>query len=518
MQTAALYLRSSKDRSSVSIDAQRRELLNLAAARDLAVVAEFADVVESGKTDQRPGFQALLRALKDRERNWSILLVTDTSRLSRRRYVAQVFKHQCRRHAVDILYAKVPETDPITAVILESVFEAMDEVHSLMSREKGLAGMAENIRQGYRAGGRAPLGYRLKSLDTGSVREGAAVTKTVLEPDASAPLVARFLKARARGEPRTRLLRELGVGWKPNSLVVLEWNALTYAGHTVWNRHAAAGGGRKFRPREQWLIRRDTHPALIGDAEAETLLDRLESSTVGEAIRAAKQGLSSYLLTGLLHAPDGRMWEGWRGIRYRLKPAGDRKGRYVEREALDDAVRAQVVRDLGTSALIRDLTRAARSAAARMEADPAAGLRLNVVRLNEQVSKAMDLALALADPAPAVRKVNELEVKRAALAAEIARIEREQAGRSLLCAMTEERVAAILAGVAADLNNTPPERWKTVLHALIKRIDLDPESLDCQIRYRIAAQKAVTDTPNVASPRGKGELGIEASRELKWKP
>ena len=42
----------------------------------------------------------------------------------------------------DIIFAKVPEVDPISQVILDSVLQAMDEVHSLMSREKGLAGMA----------------------------------------------------------------------------------------------------------------------------------------------------------------------------------------------------------------------------------------------------------------------------------------------------------------------------------------------------------------------------------------
>lgn len=51
---ATLYLRSSKDRSDVSIDAQRRALHELAVARGLVVVGEFADAVESGKDDDRP--------------------------------------------------------------------------------------------------------------------------------------------------------------------------------------------------------------------------------------------------------------------------------------------------------------------------------------------------------------------------------------------------------------------------------------------------------------------------------
>ena len=56
----ALYLRSSKDRSDVSIDAQRRELTALATQRGLLVVREYSDVVESGTDENRPGLRALV--------------------------------------------------------------------------------------------------------------------------------------------------------------------------------------------------------------------------------------------------------------------------------------------------------------------------------------------------------------------------------------------------------------------------------------------------------------------------
>ena len=56
---AAVYLRSSKDRSDVSIAAQRRDLNDLATERGLIIVEEFIDAVESGKTENRPGFQSL---------------------------------------------------------------------------------------------------------------------------------------------------------------------------------------------------------------------------------------------------------------------------------------------------------------------------------------------------------------------------------------------------------------------------------------------------------------------------
>jgi len=105
MATAACYLRSSKDRHDVSIDVQRQQLHELAAARGLALVAEFVDVVESGKDDDRPAYQALVRSVRDRARGWSTLLVLDTSRLARRRALAVIFEeHECKRHRVRVVY------------------------------------------------------------------------------------------------------------------------------------------------------------------------------------------------------------------------------------------------------------------------------------------------------------------------------------------------------------------------------------------------------------------------------
>ena len=188
-KTAAIYLRSSKDRKDVSIDAQRRELRNLATSQGIIVVKEYSDVVESANDENRPGFQRLLSDLESSSRTWTTLLVVDTSRLSRRRYMAQVFKHEAKKRNIQILYSKLPESDPIADMVIVGVMEVFDELHSLMSKEKGLAGMAENVRQGYRAGGRAPKGYKLEKIPTGAMREGEAVTKSKLLPSKDAPLI-----------------------------------------------------------------------------------------------------------------------------------------------------------------------------------------------------------------------------------------------------------------------------------------------------------------------------------------
>ena len=140
LKKAAVYLRSSKDRSDVSIDAQRRELKALAEKRNLHLVHEFTDIVESAKDEDRPGFQSLLRELKSPGREWTVLLMTEHTRLARNQFIAQIFKHEATKLDVEIVYAIAPDLDPITRLMLDSFMEAQAQVHSMMSKQKGLGG------------------------------------------------------------------------------------------------------------------------------------------------------------------------------------------------------------------------------------------------------------------------------------------------------------------------------------------------------------------------------------------
>ena len=74
-------------------------------------------------------------------------------------------------------------------IIITPLMHGFAEYHSWESKQKGLAGMAENVKRGFRAGGRAPYGYRLKHEPTGATRDGQPVTKSRLElaPEGRAP-------------------------------------------------------------------------------------------------------------------------------------------------------------------------------------------------------------------------------------------------------------------------------------------------------------------------------------------
>ncbi len=451
---AVLYLRSSKDRSDVSIDAQRRELEALARQRDIVVVGEYTDVVESGADENRPGLTRLVADMRGRPRAWNTVILLDTSRLARRPFISVMFDRDAEKNGVRVIYKSVPDEDPITAVVIKSFMMGMDQWHSLTSKRKGLAGMAENVRQGFRAGGRAPRGYSLTKIATGAVRDGSPVTKSKLEPNADAPIVAEFLRLRAEGISRTALIRQLNIRWPATSLIGIEWNALTYAGHTVWNVHNEFGSegyknGAKRRSRSEWIIQRDTHAALVSDAVAETVLQRVERASRNDL----RQTDATYLLTGLLKTPSG---------------------------------------------FVAAALKATREKFAVTNADEIAHAEGQIKKIDEQTSRLLDVATQLKGRGPVLRKVDELERQREEIEQRIVAWNKEDESAQALADVTDAQVKAMLRRLADEMELYERHELKDFLSTILERVELDPDQATLQVCYRIPLRGG----NSVASPRG----------------
>ncbi|MEA1890111.1 MAG: hypothetical protein U9N50_10080 [Pseudomonadota bacterium] len=284
----------------------------------------------------------------------------------------------------------------------------------------------------------------------------------------------------------------------------MEWNALTYAGHTVWNVHnehkkgEGYKGNSKRRPREEWVIKENTHEALISIDESEQLLKRLENSNIGKKVSEAKTGASSYLLTGLLRTPNGDLWTGSGNQHYRTRPGHGIKGRWLNKEKVDTAITEQLLGDIVSPEFVSKVTQATKEVANSLLEDPAEELRLEVTNINKQISRAMDLAIKLDNPDPALKKINELEIQRKPLEEHIARLELEHSMQSALANITETQVSGILKNFTENFRSIPKERWKESIRPLVEHIVLDPETLDCCIHYRFAVDNRLC----IASPRG----------------
>jgi len=488
---AACYCRSSNDASAIGLDTQRDELRKLAAAKGLMIVEEFSDMVLSGKDDQRPGFQALLRQIKDKDRRWNHLLALDTSRIARNQYLAHALHYECEKRGIKILYAKVPETNTVMDVVIRAVMQSFDELHSLMSREKGIAGMAENVRQGWRAGGRAPTGYRLEHIATGALRDGEAVTKSRLVPSDDAHKVCTYLQARAAGISRRQAASEANLVAGDSSLIGIEWNALTYAGHTVWNVHTERlpgggyKGGTKRRPRADWVIQYDTHAQLISTEQAEAILAHLDT---GRA--RTYRTKADYLLSGLLVTPEGKPWHGDGDNGYRVG-----KGRRIGQESIESAVVGMLQADMVSDVFVAELVREARRMSAPPPDERLKPLRGQVTAITVKIGRMAELAAESTAPRPFLEKIEELERQREKIAAELRNLEDQQQAAEVFRAIGEKDVRAMLAALAENLQAVDREALKELIGGLVERIELCPTALTARLHLKFAAGDFV------ASPR-----------------
>ncbi len=239
--------------------------------------------------------------------------------------------------------------------------------------------------------------------------------------------------------------------------------------------------------------KKKTHRALISDVEAEILITHLETSTASQARAKAKAAGSSCLLTGLLKTPNGRSWEG-SGKHYRIKAKDGKKGRYVLRKDIDKPILKQLSDDMISSNFMEAMLKEVKKCNDIKPPPELAETKKLLNDTNKRISRTMDLAADLDDPAPALRKVNELEKVRKAYADEITELEREHASQTALATITEENIKTVLQNIAEGLD----EPKKEAIAAFVDYIELDSESLNCRICYRIP----VADRVNMASPRG----------------
>lgn len=500
---AVCYLRSSKDRHDVSIDAQRRDLQALAESRGLTIVGEFVDVVESGKDEDRPGFQSMYQALRAKTRDWTVVLLLDTSRLARRMDIALAFEErEARPRGVELIYKSVPDIDPIWKNFMKRQMQSIDELHSMLSKQKGLAGMRENVHQGFRAGGRAPTGYKLKHESTGAVRDGMPVLKSKLEPDEHAPQIRTYLQLRAAKAPRVAAKREAALDDMPDStLAHLEWNALVYAGCTVWNVHNERKGGKaiggvKRRPRTEWVIKEGTHEPLITRDEAESILSDLERRRGERVYRTA----ATYLLTGILRTPDGEKWYGNRDGAQRLYYRC--KARNVSAELVERSVLAKVRADLKSTKFVERLVQAARTMAQPdAETDAISRAYAQIEELDGKIAKVTAM-LPDGPQRPLLEQIGKWEAEREKIRAGIIGSETRLRQARIVAGITEREVEKILDQMTSEMEHLDRDQLKDFIASMVETITLDPATLNCRINYEIPAEAGKF----MASPRRLAEI------------
>lgn len=333
MKKVAIYVRSSKDLHDVSCKAQEEQVRKVVKANGDEVYRVFTDKALSSTQDVRPEFEEMIGLAMSKNPPFTAIYCLDTSRFGRDQHQTQTYLWTLRKkRGIEVKFINMPQTNSYLDPIFETIMSAFDELHSQQSKVKGVASMKQNVRDGYRAGGRAPFGYRLRKITTGTHRDGHKLEKSKLEPDPiTAPIIVEYFERRAKCEPRKSILEDFyrrGIltptgkrVWTMSTAFSFEKNLDVYLGHTVFykiNERIKENGrfngylhGVKYRPEKEWVICRDTHQPLISEETA----DRIRSMKKRKLRETPRRAKRVYALSGVMKCSIcGANYTGDRGI------------------------------------------------------------------------------------------------------------------------------------------------------------------------------------------------------------
>ena len=255
MKKAALYARYSTDlQKEASIEDQFRECGRIADTLGLEVVDYFSDAGFSGGTSYRPGYQALLKAA--REKKFEIVVVEDISRLWRNRADYGTASAELEDLNVHLVTCVGDDTRRDGYGLVLGIKSAIAEHQRREISYRTRRGLEGRALKGWTTGGRC------YGFGTGSLSRG--------EPD----VVRSIFRDRAAGMAFYGIAQKLnragvraprGKYWNENTVKRIQKNP-RYAGKAIWGATVAQGGARDSRRVRH--VMRPGGPLVVRDCPA----------------------------------------------------------------------------------------------------------------------------------------------------------------------------------------------------------------------------------------------------------
>lgn len=163
---AVLYARFSPrpgEDTCPSAENQLERLREHCAAKELVIRGEFSDEAESGATLDRPKLFLAINSLCSGD----VLLVTETSRLSRDPFQAEVIRHEIRRQRGTLRILDQPMEDDQTPMgqLISVIMSAIAQFERGMTLFRTSVGRKLKAKRKGFVGGSAPFGYRIEGDD-----------------------------------------------------------------------------------------------------------------------------------------------------------------------------------------------------------------------------------------------------------------------------------------------------------------------------------------------------------------
>jgi site-specific DNA recombinase len=315
----AAYARYSSDRQSpASIQDQLRKCHEFAERQGWQILEAhvYTDQAQSGSGADRPGFIALLQAASALPRPFDVLLIDDTSRLSRNRAASAEAYQRLEFLGIRVVaVSQGIDTQSEQAEVLVTVHELVDSLYIKELAKKTHRGLEGRALQGFHTGGRC-YGY-----DNVTVPEGvrlrinpkeAETVRHIFEMAAdgcSLKTIARTLNRDGVPPARPRAGKRYAT-WCPSAIREMLRREM-YTGRVVWNRSRFVKQPgtnkrvRRERPRDEWRTVEQPDLRIIDGNLWQRVQSRLAwvASAYGQGSRPGLQpraASSPQLLTGFL--------------------------------------------------------------------------------------------------------------------------------------------------------------------------------------------------------------------------
>jgi site-specific DNA recombinase len=328
----AIYARYSTDKQNpLSIDDQVRKCREFAARNGWEVLDAhiYADEAICGATDDRSGLKNLLEAATAAAHPIDVILVDDTSRLSRRLADSLRIFDQLRFSGVRLIFVSQGiDTDSEQAEVLLATHGIVDSLYIQELAKKTHRGVEGRALQGFHTGGRC-FGYRSVPIEDPTRtdnygRPQIVGVKLEVHPE-QAGIVRRIFAAYAAGDSVKTIAKKLNAegvtspaphrgqrhpSWAPSAISVMLHNE-RYRGTAVWNRTRKVRDPRtgrrvqRLRQRTEWTVMDAPHLRIVSDEIWQAVTNRLASvnaafsSGVGAGL-CSRSYTARYLFSGFL--------------------------------------------------------------------------------------------------------------------------------------------------------------------------------------------------------------------------
>ena len=315
----AAYLRvSTSMQNPRSPDDQLRMCCEFAAKEGWEVLDSqvYVDQALSGVGADRPQLTRMMEAAGSMPRPFDVVLVDDSSRLSRNLSDAmRIFERLNFAGVRVVAVSQGIDSKNEQADVLVTVHGLIDSLYVKELAKKTHRGMEGKLLRGFHVGG-ACFGYQTVDSDAGkklSVNESeASIVARIFEMSAGGAAlktIAKTLNSDGIPSPRARKRRTPG-GWCPTGIREMLYNE-RYVGRIVWNRAKfvkVPGTNRRVarpRPESEWHRVAAPELRIVSDELWQRVQDRLRwlrdsyrgSRTIGLTSRNAS---SKYLFSGML--------------------------------------------------------------------------------------------------------------------------------------------------------------------------------------------------------------------------